>query len=176
MLKSIEEKLGIPEKPKHPPTAYFRFLKEIRPSVQVKNPKLNQMELTSVMAKMWTSLEASKKEKFIKAYNDEMVAYTDRLTKYKEGLSEDDIRVMKETKAKLKERKIALTQQKKIRSLGRPKKPLSKFLMYLHMQTDRKQNEEYKTYLKRVSIRWQELSQSEQEKYKPQPKEVESYR
>lgn len=176
MLKSIEEKLGIPEKPKRPITPYFRFMNEIRSSVKAKNPKLKQVELTPIMGKMWKSLDASKKEKFVKSFKDEMLSFTDTMAKYKKGLTEDDVRKIKETKAELKERKVTLMQQKKSRSLGKPKKPMSSFLIYLQMQTDRKANEEYKNYVKRVSIRWQALSESEQGKYKPQPEELENYR
>jgi len=39
LKKSVEEKLGLPLKPKKPLTPYFRFMAQIRPVLIQKNPQ-----------------------------------------------------------------------------------------------------------------------------------------
>lgn len=176
MLKSLEEKLGLPAKPKRPASPYFRFMSEMRTSVQAKNPKLSQLEVVSTIGEMWNKLDATKKEKYGKGYKDDMLAYTGKIAEYKNKLSDDDVRKIKETKFEKKERKVVLLQQKKCRDLGKPKKPMSSFLSYLQKQTDRQPKELYVEYVKRTSVKWQSLSDAEKEKYKPSAQEEEKYR
>lgn len=151
-------------------------MKEIRPSVVAKNPKLSTVEVSSIIGKMWKSLDAAKKEKFSKGYEDEKAGFMDVMNKYKENLTPDDIKNIKELKADKKERKTFLLQKKKSRELGKPKKPISSFLRYLKMQTDRKPDEDYPIYLKRVSGKWLGLTENEREKFKPSVQELESYK
>lgn len=176
MFKSLEEKLGLPTKPKRPSTPYFRFLNEQRTSVQAKNPKLKAIEVVATMAEMWKKLDATKKEKYAKGFKDELLAYAGKIATYNKNLSEDDVRKIKETKLEKKERKVVLMHQKKCRDLGKPRRPMSSFISYLQKQTDRQPEEVYTDYVRRVSIRWQSLSDAEKEKYKPSAQEEEKYK
>lgn len=176
MFKSIEEKLGLPAKPKRPVTPYFRFMSEIRPTVQAKNPKLKASELVSMIGKMWNSMEDNKKEKFAKGFKDEMVSYNLGIAKYKDSLSEEDLRKIKETRFEKKERKIVLLQQKKCRDLGKPRKPISSFIRFMQKQTDRQPKEQYTDFLKRASIKWHSLSDAERQKYKASAQDEENYK
>lgn len=128
------------------------------------------------MSKMWKSLDDTKKEKFSKGFKEDMLAYTNVIAKYRESLSDDDIRRIKETKFEKKERKLVLLQQKKCRELGKPRKPLSSFIRYLQKQTDRQPKENYIEFVKRVSVKWQSLSDAEREKYKPAAQDDEIYK
>jgi len=176
MLASVEEKLGLPARPKKPLTPYFRFMNEVRPTVQAKNPKLKSTERVALIGKMWKSLDATKKEKFSKGFQDEMLAYMNVITEYRKNLSEDDIRKIKETKFEKKERKVVLLQQKKCRDLGKPRKPMSSFIRYLQKQTDRQPKEQYLDFVKRVSAKWQTLTDAEREKYKSTAQDEENFK
>lgn len=176
MLKSLEEKLGLPVKPKRPTTPYFRFMHEMRPTLQAKNPKLKSTELVAMIGKMWTSLDDAKKEKFSKGFKDEMLAYTNVMAKYRDSLSDDDIRKIKETKDEAKERKLVLAKQRKCRDLGKPRKPLNHFMSYLQQQTDRQPKEKYVDFVKRVSAKWRSLTDAEKEKYKATAQDEEQYK
>lgn len=67
----ITRKLGIPQRPKKPLTSYFRFMKEIRPSVGkiAKNPK----EVPILVAAEWKKLDNSEKEKYYEEYKKDLV-------------------------------------------------------------------------------------------------------
>lgn len=176
MLKSVEERLGLPTKPKRPTTPYFRFMSEVQPSVRAKNPKLKQTELTSMIGKMWKSMDDTKKQKYAKGYKEEIAAYQNEITTYKRNLSEDDVKRIREMVVEIKDRKAVVLQRKKTRDLGRPKKPTNSFVRFLNQQTDRQSKEEYKDYVKRVSVKWNSLSDAEKEKFKPSAQEEEAYK
>jgi hypothetical protein len=40
LKQSLEEKIGLPEKPKRPMTPYFRFMAEVRPALMKNNPNV----------------------------------------------------------------------------------------------------------------------------------------
>ncbi|KAG4080669.1 hypothetical protein HA402_013199 [Bradysia odoriphaga] len=176
MLKSLEEKLGLPAKPKRPVTAYFRYMNEVRSSVQAKNPKLKPTEIVSLIAKMWRSLDANKKEKFAKGNLEESIAYTERMAKYKDSLSEEDARKLKEIRFEKKERKVFLLQKKKCQELGKPKKPASNFIRFFQKQTDRQPKEHHREFVKRMSAKWNALSDTEKAKYSLSSEEAENYK
>lgn len=177
MLKSVEEQLNLPAKPKRPTTAYFRFMKEIRPTVQAKNPKLNTTEISSTIGKMWKSLDSAKQEKYAEGYKDEMQAYKGAITEYRKKLSEDDVHKIKELKSEKKERKVVLLQKRKVRALGKPLRPLNSFIRYtLKNKADRQPKEKSSDFVKRMSAKWNSMTDGEREKYKPLAAEEESYK
>ncbi len=176
-FKSVEEKLGLPAKPKKPIAPYFRFANENRPSLTAKHPKLKSYEINSMLGKMWQSLDPADRENFVKGYKTDLINYySNEYTKYRSLLSADDKRKIKEMKIAVKERRNVLAQQRKVRKLGKPKKPLSSFFRYTAEQKDRKVNEPYKDYVKRVTSRWNALSDIEKEKYKTSPEEELKYK
>lgn len=173
----MEEKLGLPAKPKKPIAPYFRFLNENRPSVVAKHPKLKSFEVNSILGKMWQSLDAADKQNFTKGYKTELIAYySNEYTKYKSNLSEDDKRKIKEMKLEIKKRRILAAQQRKFRKLDKPKKPISSFFRYLTTQKDRKPTDPYKDYIKLVTSRWNALSETEKDKYKTPAEEDAKYK
>lgn len=126
---------------------------------------------------MWQSLVAADREKFTKVYKADLIDYyTNEHTKCKSSLSNDDKRKIKEMKIEIKNRRILAAEERKLRKVGKPKKPLSSFFRYLAAQKDRTLNEPYRDYVKRVSTRWNSLSETEKEKYKTSAEEEAVYK
>lgn len=67
----ILRRLGIPERPKKPLTAYIRFLQEIRPSIQ--QSAKNIQEVPTIGAAQWKKLDENHKQKYIQEYEKEKV-------------------------------------------------------------------------------------------------------
>lgn len=126
---------------------------------------------------MWQSLDAADRENFAKGYKTDLINYySNEFTKYRSSLSANDKRKIKEMKIEIKKRRNLVAQQRKLRKLGKPKKPLSSFFRYIAAQKDRKLNEPYKDYVKRVTSRWNALSDTEKEKYKTSADEEVKYK
>lgn len=176
MLKSLEERLGLPAKPKRPPSPYFRYMSEMRSSVKAKNPKLKESEVVSLISKMWRSLDANKKEKFAQVSREDFIAYAEGMANYKNNLSAEDARKIKESKFEIKERKVVRLQKKKCQELGKPKKPTSSYVRFFTGQTDRRPKEQYRDFVKRVSAKWNALSDAEKAKYNLSQEEALNYK
>lgn len=69
----ISRKLGIPERPKKPIIGFYRFLKEVRPSIQ-KTVK-SQCEVVTLAATQWKNLDENKKKLYNSEYEDEKVLF-----------------------------------------------------------------------------------------------------
>lgn len=177
-LKSVEDDLGLPPKPKKPIVPFCRFAIENRPSIMAKHPTLKSYEIDKILATMWQSMDASDRENYRREYRSDLIKYfsTTEYTKCRASLSDDDKRKIKEMKLEMKNRQALVAQQRKLRKLGKPKKPLPSFLRFLAEQTDRKLKEPYKEYVMRVTKRWDDLSEMEKEKYKTPPKEEAAYK
>ncbi|KAJ6648923.1 Transcription factor A, mitochondrial [Pseudolycoriella hygida] len=173
-FKSIEEKLGLPVKPKKPLTAFFRFAGEVRSSVQSKNPKLNVTEVAGVIGNMWKSLDHTKKEKYVNGYNKDKASYESAIANYKSKLTQEDIMNIEEAKLEQKERKLAIEKKKKMIEFGKPKRPNNAFINYV--LSKRQPKEKYGDFLKRASQLWSSLPETEREKYKPSDKDIENYK
>lgn len=175
----IEEKLGLPAKPKKPIAPFFRYMIEVRASVVAQNPTLKTIEHVALISKMWKSLDAEKSEKYYKAYQIESTPYQELLDQYNKTISEEDKKTVKEKRKEIQEeiekRKFIRSQRKKAQALDRPKKPMSVYLKYLDAQADRQPDEKYYDYLRRKSSEWKGLSESEKEMYKPAAGEMQDY-
>lgn len=69
----ISRKLGIPERPKKPMIGFYRFVKEVRPSIQ-KTVK-NQREVLTIAATQWKKLDENQKKLYNSEYEDEKVIF-----------------------------------------------------------------------------------------------------
>lgn len=69
----ISRRLGIPERPKKPIVGFYRFLQEVRPSIQ-KTVK-NQREVLTLAATQWKNLDENKKKSYNSEYENEKVLF-----------------------------------------------------------------------------------------------------
>lgn len=67
----IARRLGIPERPKKPLSAFMRFLQEIRPSIQAST-KLPR-EVPRIASTQWKKLDANQKQKYVAEFEKENV-------------------------------------------------------------------------------------------------------
>lgn len=181
---SIEEQLGLPRKPKPPLTGYYRFLNEHHAFVREKNPTLLPKKIVTLMAKMWGSVSADRKEEYAKASNDDKLNYIVQMSEYRRMLSEDDKKRIQEFKAKSASRKASLNKLKQRHALGMPRRPVNPFVkFFLEQKRDserdegkRKQTrEEYSRFYKQIADKWRALSDGERAEYRSL-EEVEDYK
>lgn len=85
---TIEEKLGLPTRPKRPLTPYFRFLKSIRPQMAVENPSKSAIELVQMISKKWETVDDRQKEKFAQEYRKDKEEYVKKHAIYDSKLTE----------------------------------------------------------------------------------------
>lgn len=182
-LKTIEERAGLPTKPKRPLSGYLRFVKEHSAPVKETNPQLSHRECLLHIGKMWNSISLTQKEEYSKPYKDEKSNYLAQMIVYNRSLTEDDKRSIREARAKIVARRAELTRSKQRRELGKPKKPANGYLKFRAERlrsrdlVDGKQTkEEFCKYIRESNNDWRALSDAERARYKTTPAELEEYK
>lgn len=95
----MEEKLGLPPRPRKPLTPYFRFLAEVRPRVSKENPKLGTLEIVQSCAKEWAVVDDNLRKKLTDEYMIEKEKYVKERASYEGKLTDDqkyDIKIAKQ--------------------------------------------------------------------------------
>ncbi|XP_050665842.1 transcription factor A, mitochondrial [Leptidea sinapis] len=165
--KSAEERLGI-EKPKRPLTPFFKFMGQMRPALLAKNPSITSKEAIAWTSKHWQQLDSETKSQMLKEYEKDLEDYKKIKELYEASLTEqqkEDIKNLKEEMAAAKEKRKLKAEYKE---LGRPKKPMSSYIMYMTSRKDTSDAKDFKTYQEKVKADWLKLPESERVKFEKQ--------
>lgn len=165
--KTIEEKLGIPAKPKKPLTPYFRFMKEIRPKMAEEHPKAVLVDIVRMVAKKWETVDEATKQKFSDEYKKDQIDYMDKRATYDLKLTDEqksEIKTMKQDIVQAREKRAT---KKKTRELGKPKKASSSFIHFLIDQktVTPRGKETYLEWQVKITNIWSKMTDAEKEKY-----------
>lgn len=107
--KTVEEKLGIPPRPKKPLTPYFRFLQTMRPTVVKENPTLKTVEVVQRCAQKWLETDDATKTKLNDEYQKEKVTYIKRRSDYEKLLTDEqkeNLKIVKKDLVESKQRRL----------------------------------------------------------------------
>lgn len=178
--KSLEEQIGLPPRPKKPLTPYFRFMREMRPKMLAKDPKITTVEVVRQLSKSWVDVDPKLKERLQSEYKKDQELYLEQRTKYDATLTDQqraEIKQMKQDICDAKERKQL---RKRIKELGRPKKPASAFLRFVASErtnTPQTPNQTYREWHQKATAKWTRLSDEEKAVYlRESRKELDQYK
>nr|CAD7403500.1 unnamed protein product [Timema poppensis] len=203
--QTLEEKLGIPVKPKKPLTPFFRFMGQIRPMVVQQHPGAKVTDYTKIIAQQWKKLEPPAKQKFEEEFKKEMIHYIAVRVSYENSLTDQqkkDLQKAKEQKVEskqqrqLKMQKLVIdyfmmdeemkrqtvnikvipsvsldsdhrlmvvdikgweSRKKKKKELGKPKKPITAFLMFFQEKAKLRGDIPFKIWQQKMSQEWESL-------------------
>jgi len=170
--KSLEEKLGLPLRPKKPLTPYFRYLVEVRPEMTKNNPKLSTLEIVQECAKKWANVDESTKQKLLIDYMKDKEQYIKQRAQYESKLTDEQKYEIEAAKQDLVESREKRAYKKKLRETGKPKKPASGFLRFLreaYAKNDRG-GLENKEFLKKMANDWNMLPEEKKKVYNDEAK------
>uniref|UniRef100_A0A1L8DHZ4 Putative transcription factor a mitochondrial isoform x2 n=1 Tax=Nyssomyia neivai TaxID=330878 RepID=A0A1L8DHZ4_9DIPT len=165
--KSPEERVGLPPKPKRPLTPYFRYMQEVRPKVEAENSQLPMVDLIKKIGKQWGAMDDVRKKKYQEEYKKEQVVYHQKMAQYEGKLTDEqkeNIQMMKESIAEGKEKRAF---RKKLKDLGKPKRPKSAFVYYLLDENKKKPHGDvpYMECVTQTAKKWTGLSDKAKEVY-----------
>ncbi|XP_055298366.1 transcription factor A, mitochondrial-like [Sitodiplosis mosellana] len=159
----ISRKLGIPERPKRPMTGYYRFLKEVRPSIK-KTGKTTR-EIPVVAAAQWNKLDESQKQKYIREYEQERVEYMKKKEEYEKSLTKEQKLAIKDERIRLRELKEDRANKQELRvrlkELGKPKRPSTAYILFYSDEAAKG-----KVDVKSVKAKYDALNESQKNAYK----------
>ncbi|XP_030029345.1 transcription factor A, mitochondrial [Manduca sexta] len=162
--KSAEDKLGL-DKPKRPLTPFFKFMAQMRPALLAKNPGISAKDAIAWTSKHWQQLDSETKTQMAKEYEKDLEDYRKIKAMYESSLTEQqkaDIKRVKEEMAMAKEKRKLKAEYKE---LGKPKKPMSSYLLYIKSRKDSIQGKTLKEYQEQVKADWFRLSESDKVKF-----------
>ncbi|XP_065215700.1 transcription factor A, mitochondrial-like isoform X2 [Planococcus citri] len=163
----FSEKDGLP---KRPVPAYLRFLYSVLPELSAKFPDRSFRENTTMVKKLWESLDQCKKRELTKSYYDELDEYRMARLRYEcsihDGLETEEKQstiVTKKDKRKLKKlRKVS----------GRPKKPPTAFLLFLHSKRGTLPKKPAVNWVSEVTLEYKNLKEDEKVKFQEEAKRL----
>ncbi|KAM7363474.1 mitochondrial transcription factor A isoform 1-T2 [Cochliomyia hominivorax] len=180
VAKTLEEKAGLPPKPKKPLTPYFRFMKEQRPKLQAANPKLSLVEVVKQVSKQWEKADPSLKERLQQEYKKEQQVYVEVRAKYDAKITDKQRSHLKELKQEQIEAKERRMMRKRIKELGRPRKPASAFLRFIAKErtlSPQSPKETFREWHQKATAKWGTLTEEQKQVYIMESrKELEKYK
>ncbi|XP_039496001.1 transcription factor A, mitochondrial isoform X2 [Drosophila teissieri] len=178
--KTLEEQVGLPPRPKKPLTPYFRFMREQRPKLKAANPQITTVEVVRQLSKSWSDVDAQLKERLQAEFKRDQQIYLEQRTKYDATLTEEQRAEIKQLKQDIVEAKERRQLRKRVKELGRPKKPASAFLRFIASErtnTPQGAKQTYREWHQKTTAKWTRLSDSEKEVYMQESRqEMELYR
>lgn len=180
VAKTLEEKAGLPPRPKKPLTPYFRFMKEQRPKIQADNPKLSIVDIVRKVSKQWETADPSLKQRLQEEYKKEQQKYVETRTKYDAKITDEQRSQLKELKQEQIDAKERRMMRKRIKELGRPKKPASAFLRFIakeRIATPQTSKETFREWHQKATAKWGTLTDEQKNVYIMESrKELEKYK
>lgn len=169
--KSAESKLGL-DKPKRPLTPFFKFMTQMRPALLAKNPGISSKEAISWTSKHWQELDLETKNQMAKEYEKDLEDYKKIKLMYESSLTDkqkEEIQKLKEEMAAKKEKRQLKAE---LKELGRPKKPMSSYFLYVQSRSDSIKGVNIKEYQLKAKADWVKLTSAERTKFDKQAQEL----
>ncbi|XP_061392318.1 transcription factor A, mitochondrial [Musca vetustissima] len=177
---TIEQQVGLPVRPKKPLTPYFRFMNDLRPKILAQSPNLPLIEVVKQVSKKWETADPSLKQRLQEEYKKEQQEYIEKRMKYDSKITDEQRNQIKELKQEKIEAKERRMMRKRIKDLGRPKKPASAFIRFIakeRIRTPQSPKQTFREWHETATKKWASLSQSEKDIYMQESrKEFETYK
>ncbi|XP_043476725.1 transcription factor A, mitochondrial [Leptopilina heterotoma] len=162
-------KYGIPEPPKKPKTAFFKFKEIELPQIRKDNPGLVMAKVLRILGDKWAEYPEEKKENLKLESRNDFDKYKETYSIYKTSLTPEQLETMEKTKKKIELKKIASTLNKKRKEMDKPKRPANPYNMYCRDKYETFDNSiSFKERITSIASSWKTENLSVKNKYKEQ--------
>lgn len=118
------------------------------------------------IAERWDKLDEPSKSKYSASYRQDMESYSSILLKYNQALSPQQKEIQQELKLDKQIKKDKREKRKRLRDLGRPKKPASAFLEFLKSKVPPGSSIlEHQAAAKECGAKWKAMSEAEKSSF-----------
>lgn len=145
---------------------YIRYIKSVRSTLQAKNPTASATDISKLAAMQWQVLDSSAKAKLEEEFKKEQAVWIQKNAKYLSLLTDKDKEQIRQDRLEKTEEKAKREHRKRVKELGKPKRPLNGFLLYCIDQKPKNLNrEQNRKQIKELAQKWSNMSDSEKEPY-----------
>lgn len=156
----------LPKKPKRPINAYIRYVQSVRSTLHAQNPKASPTDISKLAAVQWQVLDPASKSKLEEEFKKEQAVWLQQNAKYLSQLTDEQKNEIRQAREEKTEEKAKRDHRKKVKELGRPKRPLNGFFLFCADQKPKNLNkEENRSQLKLLGQKWSQLSETEKVPY-----------
>ncbi|XP_046407621.1 transcription factor A, mitochondrial-like isoform X1 [Ischnura elegans] len=148
---------SLPEKPKKPLSPYFRFMAEMRPDLKKSHPDCKVTELAKFLGDKWEKFPQETKQKYLEDYRKDMIVYVDAKNKYEMQLTDDQKLLLKRAKEEMVAAKENRKLKKKMKDLGKPRRPPSAFVMFFSSRQSARGDTPYKEWVSKLGKEWSDM-------------------
>ncbi|XP_012219214.1 transcription factor A, mitochondrial isoform X2 [Linepithema humile] len=165
-LKRNIEKDILPPKPKKPLNPFIQYCLSVKNTLQKEYPDCTYVDVVKRASKQWAQVEPKVKESLKKQYMEQQSIYKQKLQDYENSITSDQKLLIKKELIK-KEHAWEKSQVKqKLTELGKPKRPLSAFFLFLQNKQSAKDPQvPYKDWTINLSEEWKNMTTEAKEKY-----------
>jgi len=157
------------EIPKKPNTPWVNFFKDNLPEYRKKNPGAKVSDLMPKISEEWKNLPAQKKDPMVAQYEAEKVKYQKLMDKVPEEVKEKAKAEKRQKKAIASGRSAAAELKDMLESLGKPKRPLSGYMLFSKDRRARMTASESQKsppdLIKMFAAEWKGLSEAQKQPY-----------
>ncbi|XP_050546342.1 transcription factor A, mitochondrial [Daktulosphaira vitifoliae] len=162
--KSREGKLGLPLKPKKPNPPFFKFLQEKRINM-MSNDNMKLKDVAQEASKLWKDVDVDSKNEMNEIYRKELEQYKQDIESYKKNLTKEQKDEIMRAQYDEIESKMKRKMKKELKELGKPRKPLTAYLLYLVERNEERGNLSIQDFMKKVGKEWREMNNDSKQKY-----------
>lgn len=156
----------LPERPKRPINAYIRYVQSVRSGLHAKNPKATPMDIAKIAAAQWHELDPATKSKLEAEFKKEQAVWLQKNAKYLSQLTDEHKDELRQAREEKTEERAKREYRKKVKELGKPKRPLNGFFLFSAGFKQKNLNkEENRAQIKLMAQKWSQLSEAEKAPY-----------
>ncbi|XP_034244613.1 transcription factor A, mitochondrial-like [Thrips palmi] len=163
---------SLPPKPKRCKNPWVFYFMENISKAKADNPGTSSPKLFQLLSAKWQSLGEEAQKKYLKLAEADKNRYMEEIQVYRANLTPEKASAIAEEKARAKLQKEQITEKKKLKALGLPKKPPNAYILFSSDFMKRKfsQVEEggkfaVKNQASAVGEAWSKLSANEKAKW-----------
>lgn len=166
-LKTVEERIGVPIRPKRPLVPFMRFYKEIRPSLVQENPAQKMGALAQLAASKWKVTDQLTKDRYNEDFRRDQEVFLKEIARYQNTLTDEQREKVKQMKLLISEKRKSREKRQKARELGKPKHPVPAFTQFLTEQTQTvdKTKVVFREFAVKMGQQWRDMSEAEKAPY-----------
>lgn len=166
LLDSATSDSKLPQKPKRPVNAFIRYALSVRPSLVAKNPGASPSVISKLASSQWQMLDAATKSKLEEEYKTELAVWLQQNAKYLSQLTDEQKEEIRQARAEKSEEKAKRQYRKKVKELGKPKRPLNGFFLFCaDIKPKNLNREENQSQIKLMAQKWAQLTEAEKAPY-----------
>lgn len=166
-MKTVEERIGVPLRPKRPLVPFMRFYKEIRPGLVQQHPDGKMGVLAQLAASKWKEADQVTKDRHNADFRKDQEVFLKEIARYQNTLTDEQREKVKQMKLLISEKRKSREKRQKARELGKPKHPVPAFTQYLTEQTTKvdKTKVVFREFAVKMGEQWRAMSEAEKGRY-----------